>query len=47
MDKAGQVIFKLMTQAEMLSEQSKEVWHKAKEEPFLHFYMGPSIVKTL
>lgn len=39
MDKAGQVILRLTAQAKMLSDQGKEVWHKAKEEaisPLLH-----------
>lgn len=39
MDKAGQVILRLTTQAEMLFDQDKELWHKAKEEaisPLLH-----------
>ena len=39
MDKAGQVILRLMAQAETLSDQGKEIWHKAKEEaisPLIH-----------
>lgn len=40
MDKAGQVILRLTIQAEMLSDQGKEVAQKLKRKPFLHFW-GP------